>query len=45
MSVLLRKGRPDLSDAELEVLWVDMNHDGDEAQCAGLHAGTNSSMM
>jgi hypothetical protein len=31
MSVLLRKGREDLSDAELEVLWDDMNHDGDEA--------------
>mmetsp|Transcript_32224 Transcript_32224/g.69645 ORF Transcript_32224/g.69645 Transcript_32224/m.69645 type:complete len:242 (+) Transcript_32224:15-740(+) len=30
MSVLLRKGREDLSDAELEVLWDDMNHDGDE---------------
>ena len=30
MAGLLRSGRPDLSDAELEVLWSDMNHDGDD---------------
>ncbi|CAJ1332177.1 unnamed protein product [Effrenium voratum] len=29
LAVLLRKGREDLTDAELEVLWNDINHDGD----------------
>ncbi|CAE7039439.1 Cabp7 [Symbiodinium natans] len=30
MGVLLRKGREDITDEELGVLWDDMNHDGDE---------------
>eukprot|EP00439_Symbiodinium_sp_Y106_P037630 s815_g4.t1 len=30
MGVLLRRGRDDITDEELGVLWDDMNHDGDE---------------
>mmetsp|Transcript_4602 Transcript_4602/g.10801 ORF Transcript_4602/g.10801 Transcript_4602/m.10801 type:complete len:248 (-) Transcript_4602:71-814(-) len=30
LGALLRKGNPDMTDEELEALWKDINHDGDE---------------